>query len=245
MVLEDRSSLGVPPAEILRGGCAQDGFQDQIRALRVHRDALRFDVHTGGIRGFDEQRGTCGALTRCVGDLTQGTVVWGQEKTTGLETVRRRLCKEPVLSVDFTGGSREHGNIVVLRIAVQLESDAAWEENNVVGDAFWVVTWTGQFQSKTIDGQSERTIQTLKCMLRTCVWIFGGRWDTYLSLAEFLYNNSFHARIGMPPYELLCGRKCRTPIYWREAGQSELGSTEIIQKAAKSIQWNHDRLKTA
>ena len=35
------------------------------------------------------------------------------------------------------------------------------------------------------DGQYERTIQTLKDMLRSCVIDFGGNWDTHLPLVEF------------------------------------------------------------
>ncbi|KAD2392875.1 hypothetical protein E3N88_39852 [Mikania micrantha] len=35
------------------------------------------------------------------------------------------------------------------------------------------------------DGQSERTIQTLEDMLRSCVIDFGGSWDTHLPLIEF------------------------------------------------------------
>ncbi|KAJ9561641.1 hypothetical protein OSB04_006801 [Centaurea solstitialis] len=68
------------------------------------------------------------------------------------------------------------------------------------------------------DGQSERTIHTLEDMLRARVLDFGGSWDTYLPLAEFSYNNSYHSSIGMPPYEMLYGRKCRTPICWGEVG---------------------------
>ena len=63
------------------------------------------------------------------------------------------------------------------------------------------------------DGQSERTIQTLEDMLRTCVMGFKGSWDNYLSLVEFAYNNSYHASIGMPPFEALYGRRCRSPLY--------------------------------
>ena len=64
------------------------------------------------------------------------------------------------------------------------------------------------------DGQFERTIQTLEDMLRACIIDFGGSWDYHLSLAEFSYNNSYHATIGMPPYEMLYGRRCRTPVCW-------------------------------
>ncbi|KAD6794884.1 hypothetical protein E3N88_05780 [Mikania micrantha] len=62
-----------------------------------------------------------------------------------------------------------------------------------------------------IDGQSERTIQTLEDTLRACIIDFGGSWDDYLPLTEFTYNNSYHSSIGMPPYEMLYGRKCCTP----------------------------------
>ncbi|GJU48085.1 putative reverse transcriptase domain-containing protein [Tanacetum coccineum] len=45
------------------------------------------------------------------------------------------------------------------------------------------------------DGQSERTIQTLKDMLRACVINFGNGWDRHLPLVEFSYNNSYHTSI--------------------------------------------------
>ena len=45
------------------------------------------------------------------------------------------------------------------------------------------------------DGQSERTIQTLEDMLRACVIDFKGSWESHLPLFEFLYNNSYHARL--------------------------------------------------
>ncbi|GKC05212.1 putative reverse transcriptase domain-containing protein [Tanacetum coccineum] len=48
-----------------------------------------------------------------------------------------------------------------------------------------------------MDGQSERTIQTLKDMLRACVINFGGSWDVHLPLAEFSYNNSYHSSIRL------------------------------------------------
>nr|GEW91301.1 putative reverse transcriptase domain-containing protein [Tanacetum cinerariifolium] len=64
------------------------------------------------------------------------------------------------------------------------------------------------------DGQSERTIQTLKDMLRACVIDFGNGWDIHLPLIEFSYNNSYHTSIKATPFEALYGRKCRSPIWW-------------------------------
>ncbi|KAJ9538034.1 hypothetical protein OSB04_030767 [Centaurea solstitialis] len=93
------------------------------------------------------------------------------------------------------------------------------------------------------DGQSERTIQTLEDMLRSCVLYFGGSWDTYLPLAEFSYNNSYHSSIGMPPYEMLYGRRCRTPICWGEVGQRVIGSTEVVQQTTENIKRIRERLR--
>ncbi|CAH1425485.1 unnamed protein product [Lactuca virosa] len=80
------------------------------------------------------------------------------------------------------------------------------------------------------DGQSERKIQTLEDMLHTCVLDFGGSWDTYLPLVEFSYNNSYHASIDRPPFEMLYGRKYRTPIYWDEVNQRVMGSIKVVLK---------------
>ncbi|GJV56104.1 putative reverse transcriptase domain-containing protein [Tanacetum coccineum] len=62
------------------------------------------------------------------------------------------------------------------------------------------------------DKQSERTIQTLKDMLRACVIDFGGSWDTHLPLAEFSYNNSYHSSIRRALFEILYGRMCRSLV---------------------------------
>ncbi|GJS93001.1 putative reverse transcriptase domain-containing protein [Tanacetum coccineum] len=85
------------------------------------------------------------------------------------------------------------------------------------------------------DGQSERTIQTLEDMLRTCVLDFGKCWDKHLPLVEFLYNNSYHTSIKAAPFEALYGRKCRSPICWAEFGDSQLTGPEIIYETTEKI----------
>ncbi|GKF82918.1 putative reverse transcriptase domain-containing protein, partial [Tanacetum coccineum] len=56
-----------------------------------------------------------------------------------------------------------------------------------------------------MDGQSERTIQTLEDMLRACVIDFGG---------------SYHMSIRCAPFEALYGRKCVAlegrSAFWKE-----------------------------
>jgi len=77
------------------------------------------------------------------------------------------------------------------------------------------------------DGQSDRTIQTVKDMLRLSVLDFKGSWIWYLPLVEFAYNNSFQATIGMAPYNALYGWKCRSPFYWDEVGERQLLGPEM------------------
>nr|GEX36595.1 reverse transcriptase domain-containing protein [Tanacetum cinerariifolium] len=75
------------------------------------------------------------------------------------------------------------------------------------------------------DGQSERTIQILKDMLRTCVIYFGNGWAT--------------------PFEALYGRKCRSPIFWADVGDAQLTCPKIIQETTENIVQIKQRLQVA
>jgi len=81
------------------------------------------------------------------------------------------------------------------------------------------------------DGQTERTNQVLEDMLRACALKYGGSWDKSLPFVEFSYNNSYQASLKMAPFEALYDRKCRTPLYWSETGESQLFGPEIIKEA--------------
>ncbi|KAD3640641.1 hypothetical protein E3N88_29864 [Mikania micrantha] len=85
------------------------------------------------------------------------------------------------------------------------------------------------------DGQSERTIQTLEDMLRACIIDYGGSWDDHLAMAEFSYNNSYHASMGMPPYEALYGRRCRTPVCWGDVNQREIGNLDVVRSVSEDL----------
>nr|GEX58183.1 putative reverse transcriptase domain-containing protein [Tanacetum cinerariifolium] len=96
------------------------------------------------------------------------------------------------------------------------------------------ISMSTAYHPKT-DGQSERTIQTLKDMLRACVIDFGKGWVKHLPLCEFSYNNSYHASIKAAPYEALYGRKCRSPVCWAKLGEAQLTGSELIQEIMKKI----------
>ncbi|GJY01865.1 putative reverse transcriptase domain-containing protein, partial [Tanacetum coccineum] len=101
------------------------------------------------------------------------------------------------------------------------------------------------------DGQSERTIQTLKDMLRAYVIDFGKCWDRHLPLVEFSHNNSYHTSIKAASFEAPYGRKCQSLICWAEVGDAQLTGPEIIHETTKKIfqikkciQATHDRQKS-
>ena len=100
------------------------------------------------------------------------------------------------------------------------------------------------------DGQFERTIHILEDMLRACVMDFQGSWNHYISLIEFAYNNSFQATLGIALYELLYGRKYRSPVKWDAVGERcYLGpdivknTTETVEKIKKRMLAAQDRQK--
>ncbi|KAD3067208.1 hypothetical protein E3N88_35088 [Mikania micrantha] len=74
---------------------------------------------------------------------------------------------------------------------------------------------------------------------------FGGSWDDHLPLVEFSYNNSYHSSIGMPPYEALYGRRCRTPVCWSEVGQKEMGNKAAVMDMAEKLRVIKARMKAA
>ena len=95
------------------------------------------------------------------------------------------------------------------------------------------------------DGQSERTVQIVEDMLRSCILDFQGAWDDHLPLCEFAYNNSYQASIKMAPYEALYGRPCRSPMCWVETGEAALLGPQIVEETTEKIRIIRDHLKTA
>ena len=95
------------------------------------------------------------------------------------------------------------------------------------------------------DGQTERINQVLGDMLRAYALKHGDSWDKSLPYAEFSYNNSYQASLKMAPFEALYGRKCRTPLYWSQTGESQVFGPKILQESGRQVQIIWDNLKTA
>jgi len=95
------------------------------------------------------------------------------------------------------------------------------------------------------EGQSERMIQSLEDLLRMCILDHLGAWDEVLSLIEFIYNSSFHASIGMAPYEALYCRKCRTPLCWYQDGEAVLVGPELLEQTTEKVRMVRDRMQAS
>ena len=63
-----------------------------------------------------------------------------------------------------------------------------------------------------MDGQTEIVNQVLEDMLRMYVRDHLNKWEYYLQLVDFAYNNHYQASSKLSPFEIPYGRKCNTPI---------------------------------
>jgi hypothetical protein len=85
----------------------------------------------------------------------------------------------------------------------------------------------------------------LEDMLRACVLKYGKSWDKSMSYAEFSYNNSYQESLKMAPFEMLYGRRCRTPLIWSEAGEQKVFGPDILQEAEKQVRMVRENLRLA
>jgi hypothetical protein len=93
------------------------------------------------------------------------------------------------------------------------------------------------------DGQTERVHQILEDMLRACALQYERGWDKSLPYAEFSYNNSYQESLKMAPFEMLYVHRCRTPLFWSEAGERKVFGPDILQEAEKQVHMVRDNLR--
>jgi hypothetical protein len=85
------------------------------------------------------------------------------------------------------------------------------------------------------DGQTERVNQIIEDMLCACALSDGLKWDKYLSLAEFSYNNSYQESIKMSPFEALYRRPYRTPLGWSELDERVIFGSDIVTEVEEKV----------
>ena len=97
------------------------------------------------------------------------------------------------------------------------------------------LNFSASFHPQT-DGQTERVNQVLEDLLRMYVKEQPSKWEDYLHLVEFGYNNHYQASSRYSPFEIMYRRKCNTPISWSNPvdmlvlGPKLLNEMELIVK---------------
>jgi hypothetical protein len=56
------------------------------------------------------------------------------------------------------------------------------------------------------------------------------RWEDYMHLVEFAYNNEYHASLKMSPFKALYGRKCNTPVSWDNFADRVVVGPELLKE---------------
>jgi hypothetical protein len=95
------------------------------------------------------------------------------------------------------------------------------------------------------NSQTERVNQILEDMLRACALQYGRSWDKSLPYAEFSYNNIYQESMKMAPFEMLYGRRCRTPLFWSETGEWKVFGPDILQEAERQVRMVRENLRVA
>jgi hypothetical protein len=95
------------------------------------------------------------------------------------------------------------------------------------------------------NGHTERVNQILEDMLRACALQYERSWDKSLSYAKFSYNNSYQESLKMAPFEMLYGRRCRTPLFWSEAGERKVFGSDILQEGDKQVLMVRENMRVA
>ena len=71
------------------------------------------------------------------------------------------------------------------------------------------------------------------------------RWEEFLPLVEFTYNNSYQSTIKMAPFKFLYGQPCSTPLSWDQFKDRVLVGPEVIQEMEEQMQTIRQRIKEA
>ena len=85
----------------------------------------------------------------------------------------------------------------------------------------------------------------LEDMLRMYVKDHAGKWENYLHLEEFAYNNHYQDLARYSPFEILYGRKCNTPISWSNLVDRLVLGPELLKEMELIVKQVQGNLKVA
>jgi hypothetical protein len=87
--------------------------------------------------------------------------------------------------------------------------------------------------------------QILEDMLRIHVMHQPKKWEDYVPLVEFAYNNDYQESLKMSPFEVLYGRACNTPISWRNPVNRITIGPDMLKEMEQQVIQIKQNLKVA
>ncbi len=64
-------------------------------------------------------------------------------------------------------------------------------------------------------------------------------------MVEFSYNNGYHASLQISPFEVLYGRKCRTPLSWSGPEDKVMLGPDMLEEMEEMVKKVRVNLKDA
>lgn len=80
-------------------------------------------------------------------------------------------------------------------------------------------------------------------MLRAYVMQQQSKWEDFLHLVEFAYNNGYHTSLRMSPFEVLYRRKCRTPLCWSGPEDKLMLGPDMLEEMENMVKSVQNNLK--
>jgi hypothetical protein len=71
------------------------------------------------------------------------------------------------------------------------------------------------------------------------------KWEDYLHLVEFAYNNGYQASLNMSPFEALYVIKCNTPVSWDNPSDREVVRPAFLKEMEEHMLKIKQNLKAA
>jgi hypothetical protein len=82
-------------------------------------------------------------------------------------------------------------------------------------------------------------------MIRMYVMDQPSKWEDYIFLVEFSYNNGYHASLKMSVFEALYGRKCNTPMSWDNTTNIAVFGPDLLKDMEEQMTRIKHNLKVA
>ena len=83
--------------------------------------------------------------------------------------------------------------------------------------------------------ERERINWIIEYMLTMYVMDKPSRWEDYIHLVDFSYNNGYHESLKMSSFESLYGRKCNRPVSWYNSAYEVVIGPELLKKMEEQM----------